>query len=136
MFALAAGSSVSTDKLSAAREGHHSVGGVASVTDRSQDDAVLSGLHEHGDRGSISRPVFVWIYGSQSDLQIVQARLETLGWQQLKIEPANETWSLTGQRIQQAASEAIYKMSDEVTAALAGTSADYDGWETSVETGH
>jgi regulator of ribonuclease activity B len=100
--------------------------------DREMDDQVLGQLSDHGDAGAIPRPVFVWIYGSESDLQTVAARMSGSGWQ-VELEDQDEDWLLKGQREQAATREAIYAMSDEVLAALEGTAAEYDGWETSVE---
>jgi hypothetical protein len=100
--------------------------------DRDRDDAVLAQLAEHGDVGTIPRPLFVWIYGSESDLEVVAERMAGSGWL-VDLEDQGDVWVLRAEREQLATAEAIHAMSDLVDSALEGTNAEYDGWETSVE---
>ena len=100
--------------------------------DRDRDDLVLGQLEQHGDVGAIPRPLFVWIYGSESDLEAVASRMSASDWL-IDLEQQGDVWVLRAEREQPATREAIYAMSDEVQAAIEGTDADYDGWETSVE---
>lgn len=100
--------------------------------DRERDDQVLDQLGAHGDVGAIPRPVSVWIYGPESHLEAVAARMSGSDWL-IELEEQGDVWVLRAEREQPATSEAIYAMSDEVLAVIEGTEAEYDGWETSVE---
>ena len=103
--------------------------------DRDRDDLVLDQLCAHGDVGLIPRPVCIWIYGAEDDLQTAAARMAGGNWE-IEIEQYDERWVLRAEREQPANDEAIHAMSAEILAAIKGTDADYDGWETSVERSH
>jgi hypothetical protein len=96
------------------------------------DRAVLEELANRGDVGSIPREVRIWIYGSKPDLDLVAERLAST-WSDVLPAECEGRWSILAHRMQEATEDAILAMSSEIDAALAGTAADYDGWETSVE---
>ena len=96
------------------------------------DRAVLEQLAEHGDVGAIPREVRIWIYGSKSDLDVIAERLAS-AWSDFTPTENEGEWSIMAHRVQEATEEAILALSNEMLAALAGTSAEYDGWETSIE---
>ena len=105
------------------------------LTVHDRDDLVLDELRAHGDKGAIPRPVFVWIYGARDDLEMAAERMGGGNWL-LELEEQDEEWVLRTEREQMATREAIHSMSEKILAALVGTDAFYDGWETSVERGH
>ncbi|WP_162925346.1 ribonuclease E inhibitor RraB [Aurantiacibacter odishensis] len=96
------------------------------------DKAVLSSLREGGDHPAIPREIRIWIYGSQDDLNKVADRLAD-NWDDTIPERDGEEWSILASRTQPTSDEAIIAMTNEIEAALEGTAADYDGWETSIE---
>ena len=108
---------------------------MSGLNDHEKDDLVLEELSERGDMGAIPRPVYVWIYGTEDDLQAVADRLTAHDWK-CELEQQDERWVLRAEREQSATRDAIHAMSSEILAAMAGTGADYDGWETSVERAH
>ena len=97
-----------------------------------RDLGVLQALADHGDVGAILRPVYIWIYGSRSDLLQVAARLGS-GWVNTGPEEASDRWVIRAEREQPATEDAILAMVAEINEAMSGTQADFDGWETSVE---
>jgi Regulator of ribonuclease activity B len=96
---------------------------------------VLEELAKKGDVGAISREIQIWIYGSRVDLEAISKRL-TNGWANTVPQFYNDRWSIVASRIQKATDDSIQEMVSEVQAALQGTTADFDGWETSVEIPH
>jgi hypothetical protein len=96
------------------------------------DRAVLEQLAERGDVGFIPREVTVWVYGAKTDLDIVAERLAA-AWTNTQPTENEGQWSIMAHRVQEATEEAILAMSNEIDDALTGTSAEYDGWETSIE---
>ena len=96
------------------------------------DQAVLEELAKGGDTPTIPREVSIWIYGSKADLDVVSDRLAA-SWTNAVPEEFDGEWSIQASRVQEATEWAILAMSNELNAALAGTAANYDGWETSIE---
>jgi hypothetical protein len=110
------------------------------VVSRASDLAVLEQLASDGDKPEICRPIQVWIYGTTRDLGEICRRLEKSGWSIVSLiaDMRDEReWEaeLIISRSQASDEHAVFAMSDEIAAALVGTTAVYDGWETSVETG-
>ena len=110
------------------------------VPDRPADRPVLAELAAGGNKSEIPRPIQVWIYGTTRDLGEVRRRLEKCGWSSVSFvvdvrEEREWEAELILSRTQTADEDAVVAMSDEIEAALVGTSAVYDGWETSIETG-
>nr|NUR36666.1 hypothetical protein [Sphingomonas sp.] len=110
------------------------------MVSRADDRAVLDELAGSGDKPEIPREFRVWIYGTTRDLGEVCRRLEPRGWivvsfvADMRDEKERDT-ELIISRSQAADEQTVSAMSDEIEAALVGTSAVYDGWETSIETG-
>ena len=96
------------------------------------DRAVLEQLAEYGDVGAIPRDVTIWIYWTKPDLDGIAERLAAT-WSDTQPREDEGKWSIMAHRVQSATEEAILVMSNEIERALAGTSAEYDGWETSIE---
>lgn len=96
------------------------------------DVALLESLREGGDRPFIDREVRIWIYGSKDDLYTVAGRLAD-SWDNASPECDENGWSILASRTQTTTDEAILAMTTEIEAALEGTAAEYDGWETSIE---
>jgi hypothetical protein len=96
-----------------------------------QDRAVLEELANRGDVGAIPREVTIWIYGSEDDLRLISSRLNS-AWSDAVPTEEEGQWSIMAKRVQEATNDAVLRMSSEIEAALIGTSAVYDGWETSV----
>ena len=110
------------------------------MPDQPTDRAVLAKLASGDNRSEMPWPIEVRIYGTARDLGDVSRGLEECGWSIVSfvVDALGEReWDaeLILFRAQTADEDAPLAMSDEIEAALWGTSAVYDGWETSIEIG-
>ena len=99
-----------------------------------EDRLVLKALADAHDCPEIPRAVPIWIYGTEGDLQLVSQRLEAANWSFTDVvESQDDRLMINAERQQRTSEQEIIEMSAEIEILLAGTAADYDGWETSVE---
>jgi hypothetical protein len=110
------------------------------VLDRPNDRPLLAEIAAGGNKSEIPRPIQVWIYGTTGDLGEVSRRLEKCVWSIVSFvvdvrEEREWKAEVVLSRTQSADEGVVVATSDEIEAALVGTSAVYDGWETSIETG-
>ena len=100
-----------------------------------EDKLVLEALADANDCPEIARAVYIWVYGEVADLKIVSQRLADANWSLTDVvESEDGRLMINAERIQKTSEPEIIKMSAEIGRLISGTGADYDGWETSVET--
>lgn len=100
-----------------------------------EDKLILEALADANDCPEIPRTVYIWIYGEAADLEIISQRLASANWSQTDVvESQDGRLMINAERIQKTSELKIIQMSAELGRLISGTAADYDGWETSVET--
>jgi len=100
-----------------------------------EDKLMLEALADANDCPEIPRPVYIWIYGEDADLKIVSQRLANANWSLTDVVGSKDgRLMINAERIQKTSEPEIIQMSAEIERLISGTAADYDGWETSVET--
>jgi hypothetical protein len=103
---------------------------------KERDSRVLQELRARGDRTAIPRPIRIWIYGEPEELETIAEHLAGAGWEHTPPQPADRTYFIRAERMQDTSDVAIDAMIAEIERLVADSeTAVFDGWETSLEIG-
>ncbi|WP_417594716.1 ribonuclease E inhibitor RraB [Parasphingorhabdus sp.] len=97
---------------------------------------VLELLEEQHDIAALKRPMRVFLYGSQQELDEIGPALEKAGWASIEPFYSLDKWTVICERQQATTEEAVVEMVSEMENIIEHTAIDFDGWETQIENKH